>query len=52
MRESNERIRSVWAAAGTAANKTRKHSLRMFFMESVIDYIAASIRQEEQICLG
>jgi hypothetical protein len=49
MRESNERIRSVWAAAGTATNKVRKQAVKKFFM-GLVDYNPSGAWQEEESC--
>jgi hypothetical protein len=35
MRESNEWIPSVWAAAGAASSKASKQAIKKLFMESV-----------------
>jgi ABC-type phosphate transport system permease subunit len=50
MRESNERIPSVWATAGTAISKTRKQAVKKFFMGVRFDYSLAAGRQEEESC--
>src|SRR5689334_6241566 len=46
MRESNERIPSVWAPAGAASSKARTHAIKKFFMESMIDYNSACTQPE------
>ena len=50
-RESNERIRSVCAAAGAIASKARKHAVRKFFMEVSLTIALLLAGKEEQSCI-